>query len=109
MVNCYKIFDLCPDNKSYRFLYHGVNKNRNVPFNTWIKSERKWAGEGGNKYWTGFHVFVSMDVCKRYYKRFVDKTKTRVIVKCVGKNLQPKESSRGNVFLAEEIMVKDKV
>jgi hypothetical protein len=103
IVHCYKIVDF--DGYRYKVLFHGVNGSRILPFNTWLKAERKWAGEGGNKYWTGFHVFQSKSVCMKYFKRFTDKSKTRTIVECLARNLRPKESSRGNVFLADEIMI----
>ena len=97
--------DLSNDGKAYKTLFHGVNGSRTIPFNVWIKADRKWAGEGGTKYWTGFHVILNVENCGKYIKRFKDKKKTRVIVKCLAKNLRPKESSKGLVFLAEEIMI----
>ena len=104
-LKCYKIMELAADGKSYRTLFHGVKGNRTMPFYTWIKAERKWSGEGGKKYWTGFHVILDREKCERYLKRFSQSKKTRVIVRCIAKNLRPKESSRGMVFLAEEIMI----
>lgn len=105
-VPCYKIVDLDKDGKTIKFLFHGaLDKTRNIPYNTWIKAKRKWAGEGGQKYWTGIHVFREKEIADKYFKRFTDKTKTRVIVRCWAKHLAPKASSRGNVFLAGEIMV----
>ena len=108
-VKCYKIMELAADGKSYRTLFHGVNGNRTMPFDTWIKAERKWGGEGGAKYWTGFHVILDQEKCERYLKRFYQPNKIRVIVKCVAKNLRPKESSRGIVFLADELMIPSKI
>ena len=103
ITRCYKIVDSHGEN--YKTLFHGVGGSRILPFNQWIKSERKWAGEGGTKYWTGFHVLLSKSICINYLKRFTDKNKTRVIVECLAKNLRPKESSKGSVFLADEIMI----
>ena len=100
---CYKIVDKVE--KGIKFLFHGINGTRDIPRGKWIKADKKWAGEGGQKYWTGIHVFVSREIANKYFLRFTDKTKTRIIVKCWAKNLVPKKSSRGNVFLAEEIMV----
>lgn len=103
VVRCYKIVDL--HERCYKTLFHGIGGSRILPFNTWLKAERKWAGEGGIKYWTGFHVILSKSKCIGYFKRFTDKNKTRVIVECLAKNLRPKESSGGSVFLADEIMI----
>lgn len=105
-VPCYKIVDFDKDGKSIKFLFHGVlNKSRDIPYYIWIKAKRKWAGEGGQKYWTGIHVFTDKKIAKKYFQRFTDKTKKRVIVRCWGRGLVPKKSSHGNVFLATEIMV----
>lgn len=104
-LECYKIMELAADGKSYRTLFHGVNGSRIIPFDTWMKAEIKWGGEGGKKYWTGFHVLLNQEKCERYLKRFSQSKKTRVIVKCIAKNLRPKESSRGMVFLADELMI----
>ena len=102
-VKGYKIVDLKNDN--YQWLFHGVNGTKVVPFNTWVKADRKWAGEGGHKYWTGFHMFVRKEIAEKYFERFTDKTKTRVIIRVFGRRMRVKESSRGNVFLAEELWV----
>lgn len=104
---CYKIVDRVLDGDEYKFkfLFHGVKGQRVIPFDTWVKAERKWAGEGGNKYWTGFHVLLTRELCEKYMERFTDESKTRVIVKCLAKGLTPKESSRGMVYLAEELMM----
>jgi len=108
-VPCYKIVDLDKDGKNIRFLFHGVlNKSRDIPYYVWLKAKRKWAGEGGQKYWTGIHVFTDKRIADKYFKRFTDATKKRIIVRCWGKRLIAKKSSRGNVFLAEEIMVPEK-
>ena len=105
-VPCFKIVDLDEDGKNIKFLFHGVfPKDRSIPYYIWLRANQKWAGEGGQKYWTGIHVFISMDIAKKYFAKFTDKTKKRVIVRCWGKNLVPKKSSRGNVFLAEQILV----
>ena len=105
---CYKIMDLSKDGRSYQTLFHGVNGTKKIPFDTWVTAVRKWAGEGGQKYWTGFHVLLSREDCEKYAGKFTDETKTRVIVKCYAKNLRLKKSSRGKVFLAEELMIPKK-
>lgn len=110
---CYKIVDIEETidvfyPPLYKFLYHGVNGTRVIPFNTWLKADRKWAGEGGTKYWTGFHVFLDKTMMETYLKKFTDKTKKRVVVKCYAKNLRLKESSRRKVFLAEWLMFPSK-
>ena len=103
-IPCFKIVNYkCPD--GYEILFHGVNGSRKIPFDTWLVAERKWAGEGRTKYWTGFHVFLEKCIVEDYLLRFTDKTKTRTIIHCYAKGLRPKESSRGNVFLANEMMV----
>ncbi len=103
-IVCYKIVDISPTGE-YKTLFHGVNGSRVLPIGTWIKADRKWAGEGGTKYWTGFHVLLSKAKAKKYFKKFTDEKKTRVIVKCHAQNLRPKESSKGLVFLADDLMV----
>lgn len=101
---CFKIVDLSPDG-TYSLLMHGVNRSKLLPFNTWIKAERKWAGEGGLKYWTGFHVLKSEEACLKYMKKFRDKTKARVIIKVLAKGLTPKPRTKVGVFLAKELKV----
>lgn len=107
-VECYKIMDLCKDGKTYKTLFHGVGGTKQIPFDKWVTAVRRWAGEGGNKYWTGFHVLLSKENAEKYFKKFTDEKKTRIIVKCFAKNLREKESSRGLVFLAEELMIPSK-
>lgn len=104
-ITCFKIMDLGNDGKSFKTLFHGINGSKTIPFDTWIKADKKWAGEGGKKYWTGFHVILSRENCEKYLKKFTDNTKKRVIVKCLARNLTPKESSKGLVHLAEEILI----
>ena len=103
-IPCFKIVNVAPDG-SYKTLYHGVNRTRVLPKDKWVTAERKWVGEGGVKYWTGFHVIKSLDECNKYLKRFSSKKEPRIIVPIFAKNLRPKVTSRGEVFLAEQIMV----
>lgn len=107
-IECYKIMDLSNDGKSYKTLFHGVNGSKILPFDTWVLADRKWAGEGGSKYWTGFHVILTKENCEKYFKKFTDESKTRVIIKCMAMNLRPKESSRGLVYLAEKMLIPSK-
>lgn len=102
-VKGYKIVDV--DEEGYKWLFHGVNGTRRIPFNTWITAHRKWAGEGGHKYWTGFHMFTSKESADKYFNKFTDKKKKRIIINVMGKRLSIKESSHGNVFLAETLFV----
>lgn len=100
---CYKIVDAVP--RGLRFLFHGVDGTKLIPFDTWLTAEVKWAGEGGNKYWTGFHVLKTREDCEKYMERFTDKKKIRTIVECRAKELRPKKSSGGLVFLASKLMI----
>jgi hypothetical protein len=106
-IVCYKIVDASPAGE-YKTLFHAVNGSRILPVGQWIEANRKWAGEGGNKYWTGFHVLLSKEKAKKYFKKFTDEKKTRIIIKGTAMNLRPKKSSRGLVFLADKLLINRK-
>lgn len=97
-VVCYKIMNVRPDGE-FTTLYHGVSGDKTIPRDKWIMADKKWAGEGGRKYWTGFHVLLSREQCEKYFEKFTV-TENRVIIKVLAKNLVAKPSGGGKVFLA---------
>lgn len=103
-LEAYKIMDVHADGR-FKTLFHGVDGSKFIDRNVWVKAERRWAGEGGTKYWTGFHVLLTKEDAEKYFKKFTDEKKTRVIVKCHVKNIRPKESSRGLVWLADDMLI----
>lgn len=103
-IKCYKIMEPAKDG-GFQTLFHGVNGSKVIPFNTWMTAKKRWAGEGGTKYWTGFHVCLTYENIIKYLKRFTDKNKQRVIVRCRARSVTPKKSSRGLVYLAEKLYI----
>lgn len=98
VMECFKIVRHCEG--KLKFLFHGINKDRTIHHKRWLKAERKWAGEGGTKYWTGIHVLKDFGLCVDYLCRFKT-AEDKAIIRCDCKGLRPKESSRGDVFLAD--------
>lgn len=100
----YKIVE--KDGKDYKFLFHGVDRDRKIP-EKWIKAEKKLVidGSGGTEYISGFHVLRTKEQAKEYLQNF-EKTKNKVIIPCEVKNVRKKEHSRSEVYLANEILIK---
>ena len=101
----YKIVAL--KNNEYYYLFHGINNNKKIPLNTWIKAEIKEnVSDGvGKSYTSGIHVIDGYENALNYVKRF--KRNDRVIIKCYAKNLSHKEKSKEYVYLAEQIYINE--
>ena len=100
---CWKIVE--HHEAGFKTLFHGVNGSRLLPRGKWLTSERKWCGEGvGRKYWTGFHVVTSRELCEKYFALF-KRRDGRGIVECLARGLRKKPGGRPGVMLAKQIMV----
>jgi len=90
---------------SYKTLYHGINSNRELPLNTWIKAEKKLVkdGSGGKEYISGIHCFEFHDLARQYMKRFKNKEGLTIIL-CLVRGTHPK-ASNSDVLLADEILI----
>jgi hypothetical protein len=103
----YKIIE--EDSGTYKTLMHGINKNRKLELNKWLKAEIKEVsdGTGKRKYKSGFHVLKSYRECVQYLKLFKKDLHKKRIVECEARNLWPKSHSKHEVYLAEYIKIKD--
>jgi len=63
-------------------------------------------GNKGTSYISGWHLLPTKKECEDYLTRFSDTT-NKIIIKCKARGLRSKIHSRSNVFLANEIFVKD--
>ena len=107
MENIYKI--VIKENNLIKTLFHGVNRTRILPINSWLKADKKIRKDGSNgkEYLTGFHCFKSKEKAIKFMNRFRT-NKNRIIVECKAKGLRQKPTNQ-NVFLADEIYINKEV
>lgn len=105
MKTWYKIVER--QNGNIKTLFHGLNGSRIIPENKWLKAEKKLVRDGTSKtyYISGWHILPTYEECVEYLK-FFKNLDTKDIIKCKAKDIRPKSHSRGNVFLADHILVK---
>ena len=102
MTKYYKLVDI--KNEEPFYLFHGVDRSKQIPVNKWIKADKKLVQDGssGTKYLSGFHVLKTKKEAIKYLKKFKH-TKKKGIAECYCKGLREKEHSRDNVWLADEM------
>jgi len=88
------------------FMFHGVGGSKKVPFNKWLKAEKKRVrdGSGGKWYTSGFHVYESIDDLKSFTKTLKKNISSRFIVLVLVQSLK-KKSKRSRAHLADKIML----
>ena len=92
------------------FLYHGVSGSMTVPFNTWIKADKKLVSDGtGKKYLSGFHFFKKLNDAKVYINKFTTRKHLKRIVRIYVRKIWKKDHSRSPVYLAEDMKVVEEV
>lgn len=102
MSEVYKIVE--PYEEGYKTLFRGTNGTRNLPFDEWLKADKRMVrdGSGGKLYLSGFHVFKSENDACNYIGRF--RRPDRHIIKCLAKDLRKKPTNK-IVWLADEILI----
>lgn len=107
----YRIFD--EKNAMPHTLFHGVNKSRRLPLDTWIESETKLVQDGSgqkNKYKSGFHVLQTFDEIVFFKNRFRNMN-GRVVCKVIvdmNAGLWDKEHSPADVKLVKRMKISSK-
>ncbi len=107
MKKVYKVFE-CKDGQPH-FMFYGINGLRAVPLNKKLKAERKIVRDGSGKRWykSGFHVYCSLDILKKFVKTLKVNRDMRFIVEVRAKNPRRKHE-RSKAHLSQEIIVTNK-
>jgi hypothetical protein len=102
----YKIIER--KNTVIKTLFHGLDGSRILKRNQWLKAEKKLVRDGTSKtyYESGWHILPTYEECVDYLK-FFKHLDTKDIVRCKAKDIRPKSHSRGNVYLADWILIED--
>jgi len=100
----YKVFDI--KNDQPLFIFHGINRSRVVPLNTWLKADKKMVTDGScnTQYLSGFHIFPSYQAITDWCKT-VKHVDERVVVQVHAKKTRPKRHSKHTVVLADHLIV----
>ena len=56
----------------FRTPFKSIDGSCLVPAGKRLEATVRWGGEGGTKYWTGFHVIQSLSEARRYAGKFKD-------------------------------------
>ena len=76
-----------------RTLYRGLHGSRELEVDAWYTAERKWATEGGRRfYWSGFHVLENLADMGGYLTRF-SKLADVQVVPCLFAGGNPKPTN----------------
>jgi hypothetical protein len=104
-IDCYRIVDL-KDGK-VKSLFHGTDGSRTLPFDKWIRANRKLVhdGPGGKYYIAGFHIFRTLGIAEAFFARRFRKKGGRAIIKCKASGLRQKMHSPSEVWLADELYI----
>ena len=99
----YKIVRRTKDDR-LKFLYHGVNRSRELPIRKWMVADIKRVRDGkGTMYWSGFHIFRLLEHAGDYLNRF-RKRDDLVIAPVFAYKISTKPTNP-SVLLADRIMV----
>lgn len=102
---CYKIIDVI--NGEPKFLYYGVKGyvGKRIAFNCRLTANITVVNDGkGTSYISGFHVFKTMKMAKKYLLKF-RKPHKRIAKVITPKRLRQKRKN-GDVYLVNEIVFK---
>ncbi len=105
MIEAYRIVE--EKNGEYYSLFHGTNRSRKLPRGIWLKADKKTVKDGtrGTYYKSGFHVLTSRIEADKFFKKLFRIYKNRKVIRILAKGLRPKEHSRHEVFLADEMFI----
>lgn len=107
MIIMYKIMEKC-NTSGYKSLFHGrkpIYKDGDI-----IIAEKKMGYESYNKdgakklYLTGIHVVDTLELCKKYLKRF-KRQDNKVIVQCSVWGIRKKPKGNPGVYLADKVKI----
>jgi len=89
----------------FKSLFHGTEGSRILQIGVWLKAEKKTVrdGTGRTRYISGFHVFKTQKLAKKYFERF-QYTDNRIIIKVETKRTRLKPTNP-EVLLADEIRI----
>lgn len=107
MRKVYKVFEC--KNSLPHFMFYGINGSKMVPLNKKLKAERKLVRDGSGKRWykSGFHVYCSLDILKKFVKTLKINRNTRFIVEVLAINPK-KKHEKSKAHLSQEIIVTKK-
>jgi len=106
IIKAWKIFTVAGNNK-LKFLYHGINKNRYIKFNKWLRADIKKVRDGsGEKYYkSGFHAYLTLKSALKWLE-VSTKDEKRIIYPVFIKNWDYKKSAKfEDTVLAKYIYV----
>lgn len=88
MKKAFKIIE--NKNGQFRFIYHGINGDKNIEKNKWLKAIEKITRDGSSyDYLSGFHFFETETIAQKYFKKFKNK-KNKIIVPVEVKKIRKK-------------------
>ncbi len=105
-IQAWKVFTVVDSNK-LKFLYHGINKDRNIQFDKWLKADVKQVRDGTGKryYKSGFHVFLTFELALKWLAA-ATKDEKRTICPVSIKNWDYKKSAKyKDTVLAEYLYI----
>ena len=107
LTKAYKVFE--SKNNQPHFMFYGINGSRTVQLDSGLIAERKLVRDGSGKRWykSGFHVYCSFDVLKKFIKTLKINRDTRFIVEVLAKDPKRKHE-RSKAHLSKEIIVTKK-
>lgn len=87
-------------------LFHGIDGSRTMPTDEWVKAVKKPVSDGSSSttYTSGLHVLETRQQALDYLEKF-KYTSQKGIATCYCRGLRPKEHSRDNVWLADEMKI----
>ena len=99
-MRAYKIVEKTSD--GIRFIYHGVDRNKNIPIGKWLTAKEAITRDGSSyEYLSGFHFFDTIELARYYLSRF-KKKENKIIVEVEVKKIRNK-GKRTKVKLARYI------
>ncbi len=105
-MKVYKIVEKVSEDK-YKFLFH--DRKRVLSSGSKVEAKKKMVYESYDRktgkprlYLSGIHVIQTEELCKKYLKRFKDKS-NKVIVYCEAKRVRKKPRGNPGVLLSDSI------
>lgn len=103
-IQAYKIVEKHGD--TYKTLFHGHNKSKTIPYDTWLEAEEKLVSDGkGSKYISGWHVLLEEEKANAYLSRFKTRLDMLAVVPVRVYDVRPKNKSRSKVYLAKYMIL----
>lgn len=95
------------ENGQLKTVHFALNKSRKIPWDKWIKAEKKIItdGGGGTKYISGIHVLATKEDAENYMRHFRKDRELLKIVPCYAMGVRIKKHSREKVYLANRILI----